>query len=83
MGDRDGTVPHSFLRLHAAKARRHDLLPGQRSLVVRVALDREIQVRGLDNDVQLTTCGCMGLCDEGPVRVVCPAGGVVPARATV
>jgi len=24
--------------------------------------------------VQLTTCGCMGLCDEGPVMVVYPAG---------
>ena len=38
------------------------------------ALDREIQARGLDNEVQLTTCGCMGLCDEGPVMVVYPAG---------
>jgi len=27
-----------------------------------------------NNDVQLTTCGCMGLCDEGPVMVVYPAG---------
>ncbi len=38
------------------------------------ALDREIQARGLDHDTQLTTCGCMGLCDEGPVMVVYPAG---------
>jgi (2Fe-2S) ferredoxin/predicted O-methyltransferase YrrM len=37
-------------------------------------LDREIQARGLNRDVQLTTCGCMGLCDEGPVMVVYPAG---------
>ena len=37
-------------------------------------LDREIQARGLDNEVQLTTSGCMGLCDEGPVMVVYPAG---------
>src|SRR5208282_4789671 len=29
---------------------------------------------GLNHDVQLTTCGCMGLCDEGPVMVVYPAG---------
>ncbi len=38
------------------------------------ALELEIQTRGLDNDVQMTTCGCMGLCDEGPVLVVYPAG---------
>ena len=37
-------------------------------------LDRETQARGLGHDVQLTTCGCMGLCDEGPVMVVYPAG---------
>jgi (2Fe-2S) ferredoxin/predicted O-methyltransferase YrrM len=44
------------------------------SLAVRDALDREIHSRGLDNDVQLTTCGCMGLCEEGPVMAVYPAG---------
>jgi (2Fe-2S) ferredoxin len=38
------------------------------------ALDHEVQARGLDNDVQLTTCGCLGLCDEGPVIVVYPDG---------
>jgi (2Fe-2S) ferredoxin/predicted O-methyltransferase YrrM len=44
------------------------------SAEVLAALEREIQARGLDNDVQLTTCGCMGLCDEGPVMVVYPEG---------
>ena len=49
------------------------------SFAVLGALDREIQARSpnhrnLNNDVQLTTCGCMGLCDEGPVIVVYPAG---------
>ena len=48
--------------------------PASGSLAVLGALDREIQTRGLANDVQLTTCGCMGLCDEGPVMVVYPAG---------
>jgi (2Fe-2S) ferredoxin/predicted O-methyltransferase YrrM len=38
------------------------------------ALDSEIQTRGLCSDVQLTACGCMGLCDEGPVMVVYPGG---------
>jgi (2Fe-2S) ferredoxin/SAM-dependent methyltransferase len=48
--------------------------PASGSMAVLGALDREIQARGLNRDVQLTTCGCMGLCDEGPVMVVYPAG---------
>jgi (2Fe-2S) ferredoxin/ubiquinone/menaquinone biosynthesis C-methylase UbiE len=48
--------------------------PASGSFAVLGALDREIQARGLDPDVQLTTCGCMGLCDEGPVMVAYPAG---------
>jgi len=38
------------------------------------ALESEVQARGLDNDVQITTSGCMGLCDEGPIMVVYPEG---------
>jgi len=48
--------------------------PASGSLAVLDNLDHEIQARGLDADVQLTTCGCLGLCDEGPVMVVYPAG---------
>jgi 3-hydroxy-5-methyl-1-naphthoate 3-O-methyltransferase len=48
--------------------------PAAGSLSVRDCLAREIQARGLDSEVQLTTCGCMGLCDEGPVMVVYPGG---------
>jgi (2Fe-2S) ferredoxin/predicted O-methyltransferase YrrM len=48
--------------------------PTRGSFSVLDALDREIQGRGLDNDVQLTTCGCMGLCEEGPLMVVYPGG---------
>ena len=44
------------------------------SVAVLKALEREIHSRGLGNDVQLTTCGCMGLCEEGPVMAVYPAG---------
>jgi len=44
------------------------------SLAVLSALDEEIQARGLGNEVQRTTSGCMGLCEEGPVMVVYPAG---------
>jgi len=48
--------------------------PASGSLAVLEGLDREVQKRGLSPDVQLTTCGCMGLCDEGSVMVVCPEG---------
>lgn len=48
--------------------------PARGSLAVLGALDSEIQARGLTSDVQLTTCGCLGLCDEGPVMVVYPEG---------
>jgi len=48
--------------------------PASGAFAVLDALDREIQARGLGSDVQLTTCGCMGLCDEGPMMVVYPAG---------
>lgn len=48
--------------------------PASGSLAVLDRLDRELERRGLSHDVQLTTCGCMGLCDEGPVMVVYPAG---------
>jgi (2Fe-2S) ferredoxin/SAM-dependent methyltransferase len=37
-------------------------------------LEQELDARGLGEDVQLTTCGCMGLCEEGPVMAVYPAG---------
>jgi (2Fe-2S) ferredoxin/predicted O-methyltransferase YrrM len=48
--------------------------PSSGSFAVLDALDRETQARGLGHEVQLTTCGCMGLCDEGPVMVAYPAG---------
>ncbi len=48
--------------------------PASGSFAVLDALDRETQARGLSHEVQLTTCGCMGLCDEGPVMVAYPAG---------
>ncbi len=48
--------------------------PASGAFAVLERLDREIQSSGLTADVQLTTCGCMGLCDEGPVMVAYPAG---------
>jgi len=38
------------------------------------ALERELVTQGLDNDVQVTTCGCLGLCDEGPIMIAYPEG---------
>lgn len=48
--------------------------PASGSFAVLEALDRAIQSSELKGNVQLTTCGCMGLCDEGPMMVVYPAG---------
>jgi (2Fe-2S) ferredoxin/predicted O-methyltransferase YrrM len=44
------------------------------SFVLLEALGKALQAEGLDDEVQVTTCGCMGLCDEGPVMVVYPEG---------
>ncbi len=38
------------------------------------ALHRELGVRGLSNDVQVSSCGCLGLCEDGPVVIVYPDG---------
>jgi len=38
------------------------------------ALRREIASAGLGDDVQVTTCGSLGLCDRGPNMVVYPEG---------
>jgi (2Fe-2S) ferredoxin/predicted nicotinamide N-methyase len=48
--------------------------PASGSLAVLDTLDREIQAHGLRSEVQVTTSGCMGLCDEGPIMVVYPEG---------
>jgi len=51
-----------------------DSCPVRGSFAVLDRLDHEIQARGLGRDVQVTTCGCMGLCEQGPVMVVYPQG---------
>jgi (2Fe-2S) ferredoxin/predicted O-methyltransferase YrrM len=48
--------------------------PSNRSLRVLHALERELGARGLDSEVQVTTCGCLGLCDDGPIMIVYPDG---------
>jgi (2Fe-2S) ferredoxin/ubiquinone/menaquinone biosynthesis C-methylase UbiE len=48
--------------------------PANRSWDLLRALEREVAAQGLDNDVQLSTCGCLGLCDEGPILIAYPEG---------
>ncbi len=48
--------------------------PANNSQQVLDALGPAIQAAGVDDDVQVTTCGCMGLCEEGPVLIVYPDG---------
>jgi len=48
--------------------------PGNWSGRVLQALERELAGQGLDDQVQVTTCGCLGLCDEGPVMITYPEG---------
>jgi (2Fe-2S) ferredoxin/predicted O-methyltransferase YrrM len=47
------------------------------------ALRREVAARGLEDEVQVTACGSLGLCEHGPNLVVYPEGtwysGVTPA----
>jgi (2Fe-2S) ferredoxin/predicted O-methyltransferase YrrM len=38
------------------------------------ALRREINALGLDDEVQVTTCGSLGLCEHGPNMIVYPEG---------
>ncbi len=56
---------------------------GRGSGHVLEALRSEIASRGLSDEVQVTTCGSLGLCDHGPNIIVYPEGvwysGVNPA----
>lgn len=38
------------------------------------AMRQELAAQGLDADVQVTTCGSLGLCERGPNMVVYPEG---------
>jgi (2Fe-2S) ferredoxin/2-polyprenyl-3-methyl-5-hydroxy-6-metoxy-1,4-benzoquinol methylase len=54
-------------------------------LAVIEALRREIVAQGLEDQVQVTACGSLGLCESGPNAVVYPEGtwycGLTPADA--
>ena len=55
------------------------------SAAILDTLCREIVACGLDDEVQITTCGSLGLCEHGPNMVVYPDGiwysGLTPADA--
>ena len=38
------------------------------------ALHGELGAKGLADDVQVSSCGCLGVCDSGPVMIVYPEG---------
>ncbi len=44
------------------------------SFQVLNALHRELGSQGLADDVQVSSCGCLGICDSGPVMIVYPEG---------
>lgn len=44
------------------------------SLAVLNRFQREIERRGIETEVQLTSSGCFGLCEEGPILVIYPEG---------
>src|SRR5271165_4247197 len=48
--------------------------PASGSMSILGALHGELGRQGLSNDIQVTTCGCLGLCDDGPIMIVYPEG---------
>ena len=38
------------------------------------ALHGELGAKGLADEVQVSSCGCLGVCDSGPVMIVYPEG---------
>jgi (2Fe-2S) ferredoxin/precorrin-6B methylase 2/DNA-binding CsgD family transcriptional regulator len=48
--------------------------PARGSAATLEALRKEVAARGLLDEVQITTCGSLGLCDRGPNMVVYPEG---------
>ena len=82
-GGNHGAVPYHVFVCDQQKPEGVPCCCARGSAAVIEALRREIGARGLIDDVQLTTCGSLGLCERGPNLVVYPDGvwysGVKPA----
>jgi (2Fe-2S) ferredoxin/ubiquinone/menaquinone biosynthesis C-methylase UbiE len=48
--------------------------PSSGSMSVLGALHRELGSQGMSADVQVSSCGCLGLCDDGPIMITYPEG---------
>ena len=48
--------------------------PAGGSMSILGTLHAELSQQKLSEDVQVTTCGCLGLCDDGPIMIVYPEG---------
>ncbi len=44
------------------------------SFSVLGALHRELGEKGLAEEIQVSSCGCLGVCDSGPIMIVYPDG---------
>lgn len=66
--------PHHVFVCTQAKPEGATSCPANHSWQVLAALEAELCKQGLDDAVQVTTCGCLGLCDDGPVMIVYPEG---------
>lgn len=44
------------------------------STALREALEKELKVKGLEEEIKIVTTGCFGLCALGPVMIVYPDG---------
>ena len=43
-----------------------------RSMIIKEALEAEIQKQGLSNEVHVIATGCQGFCERGPIAIVQP-----------
>ncbi len=44
------------------------------SMVLKTALEKELEAKGLTEEIKIVTTGCFGLCALGPVMIVYPDG---------